>query len=238
VIKATINSNIMLQEQFISTLKQLIQTHKTIEAIKLIRDFTGKGLQESRDLYELFNEKPALLDNYNFDNKGHEINQNGEMTKNDLDDSLLYEIKKLLSDNNKVYAISYLKEIKKISLQNAEAIVNEIENSVTGTYNFTTGLFGYSSEETGNEIKSTSEQKYESVQKKTSLNTGIPIIPTLPSVQKHKLKKLNTPVAEPIIFAKVAEREKHLRKDRSNSGCLIMLSLLIIIGIFITRFLF
>jgi ribosomal protein L7/L12 len=219
----------MLQEQFKNTLKQLIQSYRTVEAIKLIRDFTGMGLQESKDLFDLFNKNISLLNTYNFDVKAHEKDYKPWVMKSELDESTLYEIKKLLAEDNKVYAVSYLKEIKNITIENAQDLVKEIEESSSSTYNFTSGNINNDLIDT--EINKPFTQKSSLTQNKPILNTGIPTIPRVLNISKHKEKKIAAAVSEPIVFAKVAEREKHLRKDRSNSGCLVMFALLIFFGI-------
>jgi ribosomal protein L7/L12 len=218
----------MLQEQFKSTLKQYIQSSRTVDAIKLIRDYMGIGLQESKELFDSFNQNILLLDSYNFDTGQHEKSYTPWVMKSELDESILYEIKKLLAEGNKVYAISYLKEIKQITLENSQDLVNEIENSNKSTFSLTS--------EVSNDVLIESEvnNPYQPTQKTgmSNLNTGIPVIPRVPNISKHKEKKPSTlVVSEPIIFAKVAEREKHLKKDRINSGCLVMFALLIFFGI-------
>jgi ribosomal protein L7/L12 len=221
----------MLQEQFKNTLKQLILSQRTVDAIKLIRTYTGMGLQDSKELFDLLSQNPGMIDTYNFEVLNHEIEANPVISKKDLDESVLFEIKKLLSEGSKSYAVSYLREVMNIGLQNAEAIVREIEDSGKGTITFETAevLKSYQSE-TSDSIQS--GQNVDEKPVKKSLDTGIPSIP-----YTHSLKKKNKPIStqqqlpQPIVFAKMERRESNRKKNRSNSGCMVTLVIMIVFGV-------
>ncbi len=214
----------MLQQQFKATLKQLILAQRTVDAIKLIRHYTGMTLQDSKNLYDLLSQNINMLDSYEFENQNHEKQAEVKLSKKDLDESTLYEIKKLLAEDNKAYAVSYLKEIKNISLENAEEIVMQIEDSNTNVFNFTL-------DEIDNAENKQVTQEPQTAKK--SLDTGIPVIPTLKSTVKHKPKTQASQqlFSQPIVFAKMEEREKNRRRNRSNSGCMVTLVAIIVFGL-------
>jgi ribosomal protein L7/L12 len=214
----------MLQQQFKATLKQLILAQRTVDAIKLIRHYTGMTLQDSKNLYDLLSQNINMLDNYEFENQNHEEKAEVKLSKKDLDESTLYEIKKLLAENNKAYAVSYLKEIKNISLENAEEIVMQIEDANTNVFNFTLDEIDNAENKQVTLIPQTA---------KKSLDTGIPVIPTLKSSVKHKPKTQSSQqlFSQPIVFAKMEEREKNRRRNRSNSGCMVTLAAIIVFGL-------
>ena len=79
----------LTEQQHKNKIRELIFDNKKIEAIKYIRNLTGLGLKESKDLYDTFCYDLSKLDDYKFEIKDEEtetlITEEDEFFTVDLD---------------------------------------------------------------------------------------------------------------------------------------------------------
>lgn len=93
---------------------ELIERGQKIEAIKVYREATGQGLAEAKVFIEHLEESLRT----------------GELPPGDpfenLSDGIVYEIRKMVREGNKLAAIKRYRELKSVSLHEASQAVAEI----------------------------------------------------------------------------------------------------------------
>ena len=220
---------LQLTEHEIYTLKQLVNQNDKIETIKYIRELTGLGLKESKELSDDFFRSPAIIDNllvktteeeiiegyiHEHDSKSHELNE----------DEFNF-VKMLLQKGQKLQAIKYVKERLATGLKEAKEFVDSLEanNSTTETYVFEQDDNVISEIDIDEEVTATFEPAVKT--KKISP----------PKKKSAKKKRTTSYESEPIIFGKSIDRDKNKGKRRrqSNSGCMLMLTFMFVTGLLI-----
>ena len=217
------------EHQHKTRLKQLIVQAEDIEAIKYIRELTSMGLKESKELFELFRQDLSKLDTFNFENL-NQSDGNSEYINPELDDNDLFIINKYIENDKKLIAIKYISEKLNISLNEAKDIVDEFdEEDIKSEILFTeeneativdskVSDESFISFETLNETPKMKSQKADRFTKQKEDN-----LKTMTDRRKETM---------PTTFGKMLDRERNIKRSRSNSGCMIMLTF-----IFLTVFL-
>jgi ribosomal protein L7/L12 len=192
-------------KQHKATLMQLIAKKRTIEAIKYIRTHTGLGLKESKNLYDRILADNNFADEYLFDNsEGYsEITGKKPYSETQLE-ALETELASLLKSGKKFEAIKYLKEKMNIGLKETKTLIDELE--IRQNFDSNNTDENLSSGESNTETDDPTVPKY-----KSSMQTGDKF--------------------EDIVFEKSIKRDAIRRKQRSNSGCMLTLMLLVGSGV-------
>ncbi|OCK52647.1 hypothetical protein BA768_11040 [Chryseobacterium sp. CBo1] len=123
------DDEILLQKHNILTsVQELIQRNEMISAIKLVKDKTGLGLKESKDLVDNISRFPfSSAQNFNHVSS---VSTNEILQKNNIGE----EINTLLQQNKKLEAIKLLIDNTGMGLHNAKNFVESIQNKET-TFN-------------------------------------------------------------------------------------------------------
>jgi hypothetical protein len=152
----------------------------------------------------------------------------------------------MLSDGKKLSAVKYTREVLGIGLKEAKTLVESLEDESTGS---TKMIIGGENENLLIELTEDDQSEFDDIEEvitesESELNEGsgsneVFIAsfeetedieePELSddSVKKKKKVKTRKKESEPITFSKVANFDKMKKRSRSNSGCLLSLTLMI-----------
>jgi len=184
-------------KQHKAALMQLIEQKKTIEAIKYIRTHTGTGLKEAKNLYDRILADNNFADEYLFNNsEGYsDITGNKTFSKTNIE-TIESKTLDLLKSGKKIEAIKYLKESMNTTLKNAKELIDELE------------------------VQQNFKPRGTNKKLNTDKTDNKPPDPTAP---EYKSSMQTGDKFEDIVFEKNIKREARKRKERSNSGCMLML---------------
>ena len=224
-----------LTENEKNKLKNLISANNKIEVIKYIRELTGFGLKESKEISDSFFDRPAEIDSFfykaniekdSFEETTFEETVHEHKTKShELSEKELNFVRILLKDGQKLQAVKYVKDTLKSGLKEAKEYVDtfEVESKKTETYVFEQNDNVITEFEIDEKITATFEPSVETKN----------ISP--PKKKSAKKGKTTNYESDPIIFGKSIQRDKNKgnRRRQSNSGCMLMLTFMFIGGLLI-----
>lgn len=120
------NDEILLQKHNILTsVQELMQRNEIISAIKLVKDKTGLGLKESKDIVDRIS-KSSFISARNFDDRTR-FSIDEILQKNNIEE----ELSTLLQQNKKLEAIKLVIDNTGMDLLNAKNFVESIQNKET-----------------------------------------------------------------------------------------------------------
>ena len=213
----------LIEEQHKNKLRQLIFDNKNIEAIKYIRNLTGLGLKESKDLCDTFCYDLAKLDDFNLEIKEEEVITNTVFQNSELSENDLNLVKKLLQLGQKLNAVKYVKKSLNIGLKEAKEIVDALED---GPQKTETVIFGEDeSIMVETDVENESYIEFGATDEPDS-GTETDLTENF-FIQKEELvrkKSSRKKESQPFTFEKTTERDKKKKRTRSNSGCMLMLT--------------
>lgn len=201
-----------LTEQNKNVIKQLITGNENIKAIKYIRQITGFGLKESKDIFDRFYDNLSEIDSFEYEQTEEEtafeenISANG-LKNNPLDENEINFIRTLLQKGQKLNAVKYVKDRLGAGLKEAKEFVDNFEATHQENEEPETLIFEKDDSNVITEFKAT-----EKVQSITDEN--------IETKQDSK----------PFTFEKINRRDRERKKTRSNSGCMLTLTFMFIAG--------
>lgn len=268
-----------LTEAEVNKLQSFIANNKKIQAIKFIRNITGLGLKDAKDIIDNYFNKPDSIINFEYELKNIEtedltsptIQKQQETYHKKLSPSDIDKLNIFLKNRQKINAIKLVKEKLGTSLKNTKKIVEDYiynpssinfykENATVNKIDNTQHQNNVNQENTIiklnidniNVLKAflSSNQKLSAIKYiKEEFNTNLKDAKNFVDNYKFQKKKAifekqnNSKETDPIFkkedeeiitFEKMKERDKKRKKKHSNSGCMLTLSIFIIIGIIIT----
>ena len=208
-----------MEEEHIKRLRRLILNNETDLAKEYINyHITGDNNKKTDELLK------ALINDISLWND-HKNIESEIRTGNKLNEEEIKLVKKLLSIGQKLNAVNYVIKSLDISLKEAKEIVDTLEE---GTQKTETIIFGEEDslmleteieEESFIEFGATEEDGFEA---ETDLTE-------IPAKRKQKTKKsIFKKESEAFTFEKILERDKRKKRTRSNSGCMLMLTYMIV----------
>lgn len=220
------------EEHHKAYIRQLIYENRVIEAIKYIRELTGMGLKESKDLCNSFMNDLSQLDDYSFfENNVNEENEDIETNITVSDQELIENIKAMLQRGEKLLAVKFAKEVLNIGLKEAKTFVESLYESESETELIIAGA--------NNDmlIEQHSEREELKVSDKAEGTLKIILDEDDIKIKKPGKRTKTYKKSESITFGKIAVRDKQKNRKRTNSGCMVTLMIMLIItlsvGIFI-----
>ncbi len=218
-----------------SKLKNLISANKKIEVIKYIRELTGFGLKESKEISDSFFDMPVEVETFfykaNIEEETHkettfeETIHEHKTQSHELSEKELNFVRMLLKGGQKLNAVKYVKDRLKSGLKEAKEFVDSLEanNSTTETYVFEQNDNVITEIGIDEEVTAT----FEPAAKTKNISP--------PKKKSAKKKRTTSYESEPITFGKSIDRDKNKGKRRrqSNSGCMLMLTFMFVTGLLI-----
>lgn len=204
------------EEWYKNEIRQHINNNQLLSAVKCIRELSGLGLKESKDLYDQFKDYPESLDEYSFGNGGRWAEPESEQKPNssDIRDDVLNEAKRISKGGNKIGAIKYVKDNLNIGLKEAKDIVDNFYYGVSENTEI------YAETETES-VSIESDDPFIAIESELDEleEPDVEIAENTIDIKQNKEKSENKEAN--VIFGRVAEREKLNRRKRSNSGCML-----------------
>ena len=213
-----------LTEQNKTVIKQLISGNESIKAIKYIREITGFGLKESKDIFDGFYDNLSEIDSFEYEQTVEETVFEDNMTANGLrhnplDDTEINFVNTLLQKGQKLNAIKYVKDRLGIGLKEAKDYIDNFDVTFEEIEEPETLIFEKDDSNVITDFETPEDQSvtYEKIETKQKAYDPI-------------FKKQDSKI---MTFGKIERRDKEQKKIRSNSGCMLMLSFMFIIGVLI-----
>lgn len=209
-----------MEEKHIKRLRQLIIEDKKNEAKEYIRNITDFNSQKINKYIEVLREDIFLWNEQK--NRENEVNIGNELKEKDLK-----LVKKLLSIGQKLNAVKYVIKSLDVSLNEAKKIVDALEE---GPQKTETIIFGEDDslmleteigEESFIEFGATDEADSDAEKDSTEI-----LVKRKEKAKKTIVKK----ESQAFTFEKIIERDKRKKRTRSNSGCMLMLTFMIVTG--------
>lgn len=207
-----------MEEKHIKRLRQLILENKIIEAQEYIRNVTDFNLEKTNKYIEVLRDDIFLWNGQVDKNKENEIR-----IGNELNEKEVKLVKKLIRIGRKLNAVNYVKKSLDISLKEAKKIVDALEEGPKKTE---TIIFG----ENDSLMVETEIEEESFIEFGAADEIDLSENQFKPSA-KTKIKKSKKYIkSKPFTFEKIIERDKRKKLRKSNSGCMLMLTFMIVTG--------
>jgi len=210
-------------------IRQLIYENNVLEAIKYIRELTGLGLKESKELCNIFLNDLSKLDEYSFFSENTaEIEEFSEYENAESGDDIVENIKIMLQNGEKLLAVKFAKEVLNIGLKEAKSFVENLEEEEKNSELIIAGE--------NNDLLIEQNLEKSELPEIEDPEATLELVLCKKNIRKKSQNTYRS--SETITFGKIAEREKNRKKTRSNSGCMITLMILLLITISLAGSLF
>ena len=208
-----------MKSQNFDKLKDLIKENKIIEAKEYLMNVEGFNIQKTDKLIKAISLNLSAMSGNKFENKKSE-------TENVLSEVEKKLVIRLLQLKQKLNAVKYVSKSMNISLDEANKIVDDMEE---GPQETKTIIFG----------DDNSLPAEVNIENESFIELGNAEEPDYSDNQFYRPakikrnKSIKNSESKPFTFAKIIERDERKKLRKSNSGCMLMLTIMILSGLII-----